>query len=204
MSDSAFLSPCSIFLKELEKYEQLPEDVGHCFVTWVTDLKSFFSRCPILSRSASGTRWHCYLVPDLRIGVTASVTQDQGLQRGVMSRSIQNVQGRDWLVHLTGLLGLRLEEPAGRGGGFRRRTQTGRVFLSPPCGSFSLSFLEDSLEMLSPEQMSQRPPSLGPATLRGWSGQTGPGCYLWSPQADTCSQVSCASAPFLLGGVRCR
>lgn len=25
----------SIFLKELEKYEQLPEDVGHCFVTWV-------------------------------------------------------------------------------------------------------------------------------------------------------------------------
>lgn len=26
----------SIFLKELENYEQLPEDVGHCFVTWVT------------------------------------------------------------------------------------------------------------------------------------------------------------------------
>lgn len=26
----------SIFLKELEKYEQLPEDVGHCFVTWVS------------------------------------------------------------------------------------------------------------------------------------------------------------------------
>lgn len=36
VSDSAFLFPCSIFLKELEKYEQLPEDVGHCFVTWVT------------------------------------------------------------------------------------------------------------------------------------------------------------------------
>lgn len=29
----------SIFLKELEKYEQLPEDVGHCFVTWVSLLK---------------------------------------------------------------------------------------------------------------------------------------------------------------------
>lgn len=28
----------SIFLKELEKYEQLPEDVGHCFVTWVMSL----------------------------------------------------------------------------------------------------------------------------------------------------------------------
>lgn len=24
-----------IFLKELEKYETMPEDVGHCFVTWV-------------------------------------------------------------------------------------------------------------------------------------------------------------------------
>lgn len=30
-----FFSTQSIFLKELEKYEQLPEDVGHCFVTWV-------------------------------------------------------------------------------------------------------------------------------------------------------------------------
>lgn len=25
----------TIFLKELEKYETMPEDVGHCFVTWV-------------------------------------------------------------------------------------------------------------------------------------------------------------------------
>lgn len=33
----ALLCPfLSIFLKELEKYEQLPEDVGHCFVTWVS------------------------------------------------------------------------------------------------------------------------------------------------------------------------
>jgi len=30
-----YFSTHSIFLKELEKYEQLPEDVGHCFVTWV-------------------------------------------------------------------------------------------------------------------------------------------------------------------------
>lgn len=27
-----------IFLKELEKYETMPEDVGHCFVTWVRTL----------------------------------------------------------------------------------------------------------------------------------------------------------------------
>lgn len=25
----------NIFLRELEKYETMPEDVGHCFVTWV-------------------------------------------------------------------------------------------------------------------------------------------------------------------------
>lgn len=30
-----FSSLFSIFLKELVNYEQLPEDVGHCFVTWV-------------------------------------------------------------------------------------------------------------------------------------------------------------------------
>lgn len=27
---------CNIFLRELEKYETMPEDVGHCFVTWVS------------------------------------------------------------------------------------------------------------------------------------------------------------------------
>lgn len=26
----------NIFLKELEKYETMPEDVGHCFVTWAS------------------------------------------------------------------------------------------------------------------------------------------------------------------------
>uniref|UniRef100_A0A3B5KVJ4 DH domain-containing protein n=1 Tax=Xiphophorus couchianus TaxID=32473 RepID=A0A3B5KVJ4_9TELE len=44
----------NIFLKELEKYEQLPEDVGHCFVTWV-QLHPFVtflcSLRPISSRS---------------------------------------------------------------------------------------------------------------------------------------------------------
>lgn len=27
-----------VFLKELEKYETMPEDVGHCFVTWVRNI----------------------------------------------------------------------------------------------------------------------------------------------------------------------
>lgn len=38
-----FFLSCSIFLKELENYEQLPEDVGHCFVTWVSHSLVFFS-----------------------------------------------------------------------------------------------------------------------------------------------------------------
>jgi len=38
----------SIFLKELEKYETLPEDVGHCFVTWVSFL---LPHCRPLGRS---------------------------------------------------------------------------------------------------------------------------------------------------------
>lgn len=36
-----FFLSISIFLKELEKYEQLPEDVGHCFVTWVCIIVSY-------------------------------------------------------------------------------------------------------------------------------------------------------------------
>lgn len=34
-ADLLCVSVHSIFLKELVNYEQLPEDVGHCFVTWV-------------------------------------------------------------------------------------------------------------------------------------------------------------------------
>ena len=35
----------NIFLKELEKYETMPEDVGHCFVTWVSKYFILFSLC---------------------------------------------------------------------------------------------------------------------------------------------------------------
>lgn len=31
-----------VFLKELEKYETMPEDVGHCFVTWVKPIFIIF------------------------------------------------------------------------------------------------------------------------------------------------------------------
>ncbi|XP_064646133.1 triple functional domain protein-like isoform X3 [Lineus longissimus] len=35
----------NIFLKELEKYEALPEDVGHCFVTWAERFSIYVTYC---------------------------------------------------------------------------------------------------------------------------------------------------------------
>lgn len=34
-----------IFLRELEKYETMPEDVGHCFVTWATKFDMYVKYC---------------------------------------------------------------------------------------------------------------------------------------------------------------
>ncbi|XP_052674047.1 kalirin-like isoform X2 [Crassostrea angulata] len=35
----------NIFLKELEKYETIPEDVGHCFVTWAEKFSIYVTYC---------------------------------------------------------------------------------------------------------------------------------------------------------------
>lgn len=35
----------STFLKELEKYETIPEDVGHCFVTWAVKFDMYVKYC---------------------------------------------------------------------------------------------------------------------------------------------------------------
>lgn len=37
--------PCSTFVQELEKYESLPEDVGHCFVTWAEKFSMYVDYC---------------------------------------------------------------------------------------------------------------------------------------------------------------
>ncbi|KAK0088982.1 hypothetical protein PV325_009865 [Microctonus aethiopoides] len=36
---------CDTFLRELEKYETMPEDVGHCFVTWATKFDMYVMYC---------------------------------------------------------------------------------------------------------------------------------------------------------------
>lgn len=40
-------------------YEQLPEDVGHCFVTWVSESHSS-------SPDGDGTKWQLLVTPDVR------------------------------------------------------------------------------------------------------------------------------------------
>ncbi|KRZ17746.1 Triple functional domain protein [Trichinella zimbabwensis] len=40
-----------IFLQELEKYESLPEDVGHCFVTWAEKFQMYVSYCRLKPNS---------------------------------------------------------------------------------------------------------------------------------------------------------
>ncbi|XP_069951615.1 triple functional domain protein isoform X1 [Cherax quadricarinatus] len=34
-----------IFLREIEKYQSMPEDVGHCFVTWATEFDVYVTYC---------------------------------------------------------------------------------------------------------------------------------------------------------------
>jgi len=41
----------STFLKELEKYEALPEDVGHCFVTWAPKFDIYVKYCTNMPQS---------------------------------------------------------------------------------------------------------------------------------------------------------
>lgn len=36
---------CDTFLRELEKYETMPEDVGHCFVTWAAKFDMYVTYC---------------------------------------------------------------------------------------------------------------------------------------------------------------
>lgn len=43
--EAIYLFHQNIFLKELEKYETMPEDVGHCFVTWASKFDMYVHYC---------------------------------------------------------------------------------------------------------------------------------------------------------------
>ncbi|RXN00573.1 Kalirin [Acipenser ruthenus] len=53
----------NIFIKELEKYEQLPEDVGHCFVTWVSFVFYLLFRVVVLVKGewVTADKFHVYV-----------------------------------------------------------------------------------------------------------------------------------------------
>lgn len=43
----------NVFLKELEKYQKIPEDVGHCFVTWAKSFDMYVTYCKNKSDSTA-------------------------------------------------------------------------------------------------------------------------------------------------------
>ncbi|XP_040214233.1 kalirin isoform X2 [Rana temporaria] len=75
----------NIFLKELEKYEQLPEDVGHCFVTWADKFHMYVTYCKNKPDSSQLILEHAGAFFD-------EIQQRHGLANSISSYLIKPVQ----------------------------------------------------------------------------------------------------------------
>uniref|UniRef100_A0A8C9XTE7 DH domain-containing protein n=1 Tax=Sander lucioperca TaxID=283035 RepID=A0A8C9XTE7_SANLU len=75
----------SIFLKELENYEQLPEDVGHCFVTWADKFHMYVTYCRNKPDSS-------LLIQQHGMGFFQEVQRRHGLTNSLSSALIKPVQ----------------------------------------------------------------------------------------------------------------
>ncbi|XP_054632408.1 kalirin-like isoform X3 [Dunckerocampus dactyliophorus] len=75
----------SIFLKELENYEQLPEDVGHCFVTWADKFHMYVTYCRNKPDSSLLIQLH-------GTGFFEEVQRRHGLANSISSALIKPVQ----------------------------------------------------------------------------------------------------------------
>ncbi|XP_045553977.1 LOW QUALITY PROTEIN: kalirin [Salmo salar] len=75
----------SIFLKELENYEQLPEDVGHCFVTWADKFHMYVTYCRNKPDSS-------LLIQQHGTGFFQEVQRRHGLANSISSALIKPVQ----------------------------------------------------------------------------------------------------------------
>ncbi|XP_076006203.1 kalirin-like [Genypterus blacodes] len=75
----------SIFLKELENYEQLPEDVGHCFVTWADRFHMYVTYCRNKPDSS-------LLIQQHGVGFFEEVQRRHGLTNSISSALIKPVQ----------------------------------------------------------------------------------------------------------------
>nr|XP_034985161.1 kalirin isoform X7 [Zootoca vivipara] len=75
----------NIFLKELGKYEQLPEDVGHCFVTWADKFQMYVTYCKNKPDSSQLILEHAGTFFD-------EIQQRHGLANSISSYLIKPVQ----------------------------------------------------------------------------------------------------------------
>ncbi|XP_066544670.1 kalirin isoform X3 [Amia ocellicauda] len=75
----------NIFIKELEKYEQLPEDVGHCFVTWADKFHMYVTYCKNKPDSSQLILEHAGAFFD-------EIQQRHGLANSISSYLIKPVQ----------------------------------------------------------------------------------------------------------------
>nr|XP_015214255.1 PREDICTED: kalirin isoform X1 [Lepisosteus oculatus] len=75
----------NIFLKELEKYEQLPEDVGHCFVTWADKFHMYVTYCKNKPDSSQ-------LILEHACSFFDEIQQRHGLANSISSYLIKPVQ----------------------------------------------------------------------------------------------------------------
>ncbi|XP_018428257.1 PREDICTED: kalirin-like [Nanorana parkeri] len=75
----------NIFLKELEKYEQLPEDVGHCFVTWADKFHMYVTYCKNKPDSSQ-------LILEHAASFFDEIQQRHGLANSISSYLIKPVQ----------------------------------------------------------------------------------------------------------------
>uniref|UniRef100_A0A8C7GVX6 non-specific serine/threonine protein kinase n=1 Tax=Oncorhynchus kisutch TaxID=8019 RepID=A0A8C7GVX6_ONCKI len=75
----------SIFLKELVNYEQLPEDVGHCFVTWADKFHMYVNYCKNKPDSSQLILEHAGCFFD-------EIQQRHGLANSISSYLIKPVQ----------------------------------------------------------------------------------------------------------------
>uniref|UniRef100_A0AAZ1XCM8 Kalirin RhoGEF kinase b n=1 Tax=Oreochromis aureus TaxID=47969 RepID=A0AAZ1XCM8_OREAU len=75
----------SIFLKELENYEQLPEDVGHCFVTWADKFHMYVTYCRNKPDSS-------LLIQQHGVAFFEEVQRRHGLANSISSALIKPVQ----------------------------------------------------------------------------------------------------------------
>ncbi|XP_057709322.1 triple functional domain protein-like isoform X1 [Corythoichthys intestinalis] len=75
----------SIFLKELEKHEHVPEDVGKCFVTWADKFQLYVEYC---KNNVESTR----LIMEHAVNYFHKIQQKHGLANSVNSYLLKPVQ----------------------------------------------------------------------------------------------------------------